>query len=139
MPALDPADALQVGVYGLLTSDATLVAMAGVFDGPPEGVAYPYVVIGEMTSTPEGVHGVEGRETVVTVHTWARSRGMKAVNDVGARVVRLLHHRHADLNTRVSGHRVWRVSHEFAHALDDPEPELRHRVDRFRVWTSQEA
>lgn len=139
MTALDPADAIQVGVYGLLTGDATLAAMAGVYDGAPEQASLPYVVIGEMTSIPAGVHGVEGRETVVVTHTWAKAHGMKPVNDIASRVVRLLQHGHAALDTKVTGHKVWMVSHEFAHTLDDPEPGLRHRVDRFRVWTSQEG
>lgn len=139
MSAIDPADALQVGLYSVLSADSTLTGLASVYDGVPEGSSPPYVVIGQMTSTPGGVHGVEGRETVVTLHSWAVAKGFKPVNVIGARLVRLLHHGEAALDLATSGHVVWMVRHEFAQTLDDPEPGLRHRVDQFRVWTSQEG
>lgn len=139
MAALDPADALQVGVYTVLSGDATLASLATVHDGVPEGVAPPYVVIGEMMSTPDGVHSREGRQTVATVHSWTRSEGMATANAIGGRVVALLQHRHAALDLVVPGHKVWMVGHEYAQTLDDPEPGIRHRVDRFRIWTTQES
>lgn len=139
MPARDPADALQAGLYALLGGDATLTTLASVYDGVPEGSEPPYVVIGDMISTPDGVQGLEGRQTAVTLHTWVRSEGMAPANAIGARLVALLPHRHVALNALVAGHKVWRVAHEFAQTLDDPEPGIRHRVDRFRVWTIQES
>ena len=137
MAASDPADALQAGVYALLSADATLTALAGVYDGVPETAEPAWVIIGEMTSLPDGVHGTEGRQTSATIHSWTRSDGFKPTNEIGARVVALLWHQHAALDAAVAGHKVWRVDHEFAQTLDDPEPHLRHRVDRFRIWTSQ--
>ncbi len=139
MAAVDPADALQEGLYELLSGDATLAGLASVYDGVPEAAEPAWVVIGEMVATPDGVHGLEGRETAATLHTWTRAHSFAPANAIGARLVALLWHRHADLDALVTGHRVWRVEHEFAQTLVDPEPDLRHRVDRFRIWTSQEA
>lgn len=137
--ANDPADALQVGLYGLLSGDATLAALADVYDGVPEDVEPPYVVIGEMTSLPDGSHGGTGRQTSATLHTWTRAESHRPGNQIGARVVALLTHQPAALDAHVTGHEVWRVAHEFAQTLVDPTPGIRHRVDRFRIWTTQEA
>lgn len=140
MAAVDPADAVQAGVFALLNGDAALKALvSGVYDGVPEANEPPYVVIGEMTSIPDGVQGIEGRQTSAAVHSWSRSEGFKTVNSIGGRVVALLTHRHAALGALVAGHVVWRVEHEFGQTLDDPEPGIRHRIDRFRIWTAQEA
>jgi hypothetical protein len=141
--AVDPADALQVGVYELLSGDSTLAALVvgGPYDGVPEDVELAdgdgYVVIGEMTSTPDGVHGKEGRQTAATLHTWTRAESHRPGNQIGARVVALLWHQAAALDAHVAGHTVWRVEHEFSQTLVDPEPGIRHRIDRFRVWTRE--
>lgn len=140
MAAVDPADAIQLGLYARLSGDATLISMVnGVFDEVPEGVELPYVTVGEAISQPDGVHGREGRQTVVTIHTWTRAESHAPGNMVAARVVWLLWHRHVELDALVAGHRVWRVAHEFHQSLRDPEPHVRHRVDRFRIYTSQEG
>lgn len=138
MSASDPADALQVGLYDLLTGDATLSALADVYDDVPEDVEPAYVVIGDMLSTPDGAHGSHGRQTVAVLHTWTRAQSHRPGNAIGARLVALLERRHADLDPLVDGHSVWMVEHEFAQNLRDPEPGIRHRIDRFRVWTRQE-
>lgn len=138
MSAIDPADALQAGVYALLNGDATLGALVtGIYDGVPEDVEPDYVVLGEVASNPDGTHGGEGYETEATLHSWTRAESFKTANTIGGRLVALLWHRHADLDALVEGHRVWRVEHEGAHTLVDPQPGIRHRVDRFRVWSSQ--
>lgn len=140
-PAVDPTDALQVGVYALLSSDTELDGLVtGVYDGAArEGAELDYVVIGAMTSSREGSHGGEGRQTLAMLHTWTRSEGFKSANDIGARLVALLWHRHAELDAQVDGHTVWRVEHEFSQTMVDAQPGIRHRVDHFRIWTSQEA
>lgn len=137
MAASDPADALQAGIYTLLSGDVTLSALANVYDGVPETAEPAWVVIGEAISTPDGVHGTEGRQTSATIHSWTRGDGFSPVNAIGARIVALLWHQHADLDPLVAGHKVWKVDHEFSQTMGDPEPHVRHRVDRFRIWTSQ--
>lgn len=140
MSATDPADALQAGVYELLSSDATLTGLVtGVYDGVPEDEELDYVVLGTMTSSPSGDHDAEGRETVLDIDSWTRAEGFKTANTIGARIVALLWHRNAELDAVTDGHRVWRVEHEFAQTLRDIEPGVRRRVDRFRVWTKEDA
>jgi hypothetical protein len=136
--AADPCDAVQLGLYTLLTGDPGLSSLInGVFDSVREDVELDYLVIGEVTSTPDGVHGVEGRQVVAVMHTWTRAESHAPGNAIASRVVGLLWHRHAELDAVVAGHRVWRVDHEFSQSVTDPEPHVRHRVDRFRIFTSQ--
>lgn len=138
MATIDPADALQVGIYARLSSDATLVGMVtGFYDGVPESAAFPYVTIGEVTATVDGTHSAPGRAMVATLHTWTRAQSHRPGNQIGARIVALLDHLHFDLDPLVTGHKVWRIVHEFSQTLIDPEPGIRHRVDRFRIFTSQ--
>lgn len=140
MSATDPADAIQAGIFALLDGDTALDGLTtGIYDGVPEDAEPDYVVIGEATSVGDGTHSGEGRETSAVLHTWTRSDGFKTANAIGARIVALLWHRHAELDAQVAGHKVWRVDHEFSQTMDDPEPRIRHRVDRFRIWSSQEA
>lgn len=140
MSYVDPADALQVGLYMLLSGDATLDALiTGVYDHVPEDAEPPYVVIGEMLASPDGAHGSYGRQTSCSVHTWTRAQSHRPGNAIGARIAALLSRREEALDPHVGGHIVWMVEHEFSQALIDPEPGIRHRVDRFRIWTRQEA
>lgn len=136
----DPADALQVGLYELLNGDATLGDLADVYDDVPEGALMPYVVVGEITSVEDSAHGAPGRATDATLHTWTDALSFRPGNQIAARVVALLAKQHAALDAAVDGHVVWRVDHEFGQTLRDPDdPNVRHRVDRFRIWTRQEA
>lgn len=139
----DPSDALQVGIYELLSGDATLGALIlGVFDGVPEDTDLSdgdgYIVVGELMAIPDGTHDGPGRQTSATVHTWTRAESHRPGNAIGARAAALLDYQQDALDAVVAGHKVWRIVHEFTQTLDDPEPGIRHRVDRFRVWTSQD-
>lgn len=140
MSYVDPADALQVGLFQLLDGDLTLGALiAGVYDSVPEDAEPDYVVIGEMLATPDGAHGSHGRQTSCVIHTWTRAQSHRPGNAIGARIAALLSRREEDLDPLVTGHTVWMVEHEFSQTLTDPEPGIRHRVDRFRIRTRQEA
>jgi hypothetical protein len=133
---VDPADALQVGVYQLLTGADI---GADVYDNVPEDASAPYVEIGEMVATEDSAHGNPGRQTVCVLHTWTRARSHRPGNQIGAAVVEALARQEATLDPLVDGHIVWQVEHEFSQTLKDPEPGVRHRVDRFRIRTRQEV
>lgn len=141
-PTIDPVQAVQVGIRAVLLDDAALTAIIGsrsVWDEPPEDEQMPYVHIGESTSIPDGVHTGQGRQVAATLHSWARARSAQAVNEIGVRLVALLDHQHAALDAATSGVTVWMVRHEFSQTLRDPDREIRHRIDRFRIWTTQEV
>lgn len=138
--AIDPADAVQAGLFSLLSGDAQLDGLVtGIFDEVPEDQALDYVVIRDILSTPDNTHGRHGRQITATLHTWTQARSNRPGNTVGARLVALLTRQHADLDAVVDGHTVYMVKHEFHQNMTDPQPGIRHRVDRFRIFTTQEG
>lgn len=137
--ATDPAWAVQVGLRSLLKSDDELSGLiVDVYDEPPETVDGDYVTVNDLMSTPDAAHGRHGRQVVATLHTWTQARSNGPGNQIAARLVALLTRQAADLDAHVDGHRVWMVTHEFHQSLRDPNPGVRHRVDRFRIRTAQE-
>lgn len=137
---IDPVDAVQIGIRAVLLAVPALVAIIGpqgVWDEPPEDEPFPYVHIGEATSIPDGTHSGQGRQVVPTLHSWARARSARAVNQIGALVVAALDLQEATLDAATSGVTVWMLRHEFSQTLRDPNREIRHRIDRFRIYTSQ--
>ena len=141
-PTIDPVQAVQIGQRALLLSDAILTGIIGarsVWDEPPEDEEMPYVHIGEATSIPYGTHGGQGRQVASTLHSWAKARSAASVNSIGERLVYLLDHQHAALDAVTSGVTVWMVRHEFSQTLRDPDRTIRHRMDRFRIYTTQEV
>jgi hypothetical protein len=139
---IDPLDLVQVGMRALLLATPALTAIigtSGVWDEPPEDGPFPYVHIGEATSIIDGTHGGQGRQVVETLHSWARAHSARPVNQLGALLVATLDLQHAALDAVTSGVTVWMLRHEFSQTLRDPDPKIRHRIDRFRIWTSQEV
>jgi hypothetical protein len=140
--AQDPSLPLLRGLYALLSGDAELTGLdgfVGVFNGPPEHVKGDYVVVGTRVQTvPDDVHGRHGRQNIVQLDTWTTSRSSIPGDTIGARLVALLTRRQDDLDPLVDGHRVTMIVWEFSQSLDDPDREVRHRTDRFRIRTSQE-
>lgn len=139
---IDPVQAVQVGIRAVLLADDTLTDIIGersVWDEPPEDERMPYVHIGEATSIIDGTHGGQGRQVTETVHSWAKARSASAVNEIGERLVALLDMQEATLDAATPGVTVWMVRHEFSQTLRDPNREIRHRIDRFRIYTSQEV
>ena len=140
-PTVDPLDAVQVGIRTLLLARPTLTAIigpSGVHDEPPEDGGFPYVHIGEATSIPSGTHGGQGRQVAATLHSWAKARSARSVNSIGEELVAALDLQESALNAVTSGVTVWMSRHEFSQTLRDPDREIRHRIDRFRIWTTQE-
>lgn len=137
--AVDPLTPVQAGLVALLSGDATLAGLSvGVFDEPPESVDMPYVTVRDLVSIPDNTHGRHGRQVTATLHTWTRARSNKPGNEIGARLVALLARQDRALDAVVVGHTVYMVVHEFQQNLTDPEPNIRHRVDRFRIFTTQQ-
>lgn len=140
MTVADPSRPLQAGLYALLSGDAELTALAGVYDEVPEDVAGDYVVLGpRKSSIPDDVHGGHGRQNVITIDTWTRARSSIPGDIIGARIVELLAHGQEALDALVVGHTVWMARWESSQSVDDPERELRRRTDQFRISTAQEV
>ncbi|MFD6691108.1 DUF3168 domain-containing protein [Streptomyces bacillaris] len=132
-----PAPAIQRAIYTVLTGDTELMNLAtgGVHDFVPEPAPHPYITVGEAIETPDNTHSGFGRQTVVTLHIWTRSRGHAPGLAILARVVGLLDHQ----PLAIEGQDHIATNYEFMQTLIDPAPpgDIRHIVLRLRVRTDQ--
>lgn len=140
MTTVDAATAWQSGVYARLTGDAPFMTLVtGVFDRVKETAARPYVTIGDLVAVPDNVYGRAGFQITHTLHTWTTAGSNGPGNAIAAAHLALLDKQHEALDTLVAGHRVWKIRHDLARSLGDPDPTVRHRVDRYVINTTQEA
>lgn len=146
MTTLDPTEAVQVGLWSLLRSDpAIMQTVRDVLDEMPEQTArdYPFVVVPELSSSPDGTHDDPARVCRARIHTYARgdvrARNSRPENTVGARIVALLDHGHRNLDPHVTGHNIWMVRHIETRKVPDGDRSVRHRLDVVDIWTSQKG
>jgi hypothetical protein len=114
-------------------------AVPAVIDEVPEGQRFPYVRVGEHLSIPDNDLTSFGRQVTVTLHVWTKAGSMGPGQAIADVVVGLLDHQDRALTALLTpyGFRCVRIDHQFAQALDDPDPAIRHHVVRFRVEISQ--
>lgn len=145
-----PENPLQRVIVARLRGSATLAGklatargvtpvVPAVLDEVREGQAYPYVRVGDHLSTLSGDLTSFGRQVTETLHVWTKAGSMGPGQDIADIVVGLLDRQHEALTAllRPLGHRVVSCRYEYGQALDDPDPEIRHHVLRFRVDTVQ--
>ena len=92
---------LQKSLYAALTADAALSAMiTGVFDKVPEGTAYPYVTLGNMTIRQNSTKTTHSLAIQATLSVFSRAAGRKEAAAIMDRIHTLLH----QASLSVTGH-----------------------------------
>lgn len=144
MVTIDPAMAVQNGLRDLFLSDSEIQQyITGVLDEVPDAAArqYPFIVIPDLMSVPDGTHDDPGRRVTARIQTLARGdvtdQNASLHNLIGARIVALLDHGHATLNPFVTGSTVWMIHHLESRKMPDADRTVRRRMDRVDIWTSQ--
>lgn len=122
-------DAVLAAVYARLDGDATLTAMAPVWDEVPTPLAYPYVQIGESTAVKDATFEADGRNVVCTIHVWSQYAGSKETSAIMARIGDLLD----EYNLSVSGCVVESCEVEQSQVIRDVDGRTRHGVMQLRV------
>ncbi len=120
---------IQVAILDRLSP--TLTAL----DEVPKKTAYPYVVVGEATSTPRGANDRFGARTTITLHVWSAYHGWGEALGIVDDLMLLLDHQPLP----ISGHSTVAVRHEQTATMRDPDPDLRHAVVRFSIETEHPA
>lgn len=130
-----PAWPIQTAVYSRLSGDTTLVTTLGaqVYDKVPDSAAFPYVVIGDDTETPNDTMGKTGRDTTLTIHTWSQYPGKKQTKEIQDRVDELLDR----WTPTVAGWSATQMLQEFRESFMDPDGVTRHGVSRYRIHTHE--
>ena len=126
---------LQQAVFGALSADSGITALLGnpprIYDHTPPATAFPYLVLGEATSTPFDAKTENGMEQTLTLHTWSRARGLKETKQVMAAVTNALD----DQALSLSGHTLLSLRVEFGTTSLENDGLTRHGVQRFRAIT----
>tara|TARA_R110001592_G_scaffold335837_1_gene620845 strand:+ start:526 stop:1263 length:738 start_codon:yes stop_codon:yes gene_type:complete len=117
------------GMNGIIQVNAYSGSNVSVFDDVPEDTSYPYVVIGEETTSNNGTKTKDGLEHTLTIHAWSQYRGRREIKEIMQSVYENLH------NTAISviGASLVNIRQEFSTTLAETDGITRHGVMRFRV------
>jgi len=118
---------------GKLTSCTVFDTAPFLPEGAPS-TSFPYCVIGNDTTEPWDTDDTLGTQISLTLHFWSRAKGMKQVKALMDQAYGLLH-RAALAKT---GYSVIDCLFEFGEAMNDPDGQTKHGVQRYRL-TIREA
>ena len=118
---------------GKLTSCTVFDTAPFLPEGAPS-TSFPYCVIGNDTTEPWDTDDTLGTQISLTLHFWSRAKGMKQVKALMDQAYGLLH-RAALTKT---GYSVIDCLFEFGEAMNDPDGQTKHGVQRYRL-TIREA
>lgn len=102
-----------------------------VVEDVPSNQKYPYVHLGERSTTKHGGKGEPGEDSIIDVHTWSRRGGLAEVEELQAAMFDALegHTPALDGFTSISFERI------SSRAFMDADGITGHGVDRWRVCT----
>lgn len=125
--------ALQKAVHSALAADAGLAAIVGanVYDDVPQGTAFPYVVIGDVTTRDWSTQTQAGHEHIVVIHAWSKQRGRREVQMIIERIDAVLD----DAALTLEDHQLINLRVVFWTALRDLDGASYHGVVRLRAVT----
>lgn len=127
---------LQTAVMATLRAALATAGPGGsavpVLDDVPQGQAYPYVAVGDMTVADASDKTEDGEDHSITLHVWSRYAGRKEVKGLLADIKSALH----DQALSVTGHDLVMLRFEFANDFLDPDGKTRHGVIRFGAMTN---
>ena len=126
----------HLAIYNRLTADPALNDdITGVYDHVPEGTAFPYITIGDVTVTPAGAHDRFGARSTVTLHAWSTFLGRQEITTLVGHLMRLFDHQPLSID----GHATVVVAHEQTVTLRETDPDIRHAAVRFSLTTELQA
>lgn len=141
MPTQSEYQTLQGAIYTLLRQDTTIISLTGadprsgqsayarVFDEPPEGTLFPYILIGDFDEVPWNKFSKKGRDARCTIHIWSDKAGMLEVENIQTAIA-------TAMDNNLSGISVNGYSTEMVNLLRDEtrrEGLLRHGVSEYRI------
>ncbi len=100
-----PSWALQKAIYERLTGDAPLMGQLagdGIYDIPPRSAAFPYLVLGPITTREPVIPVEDGTEHRLQMTVWSRVEGKKEALEISEAIEALLH----DADLALDGHQL---------------------------------
>ena len=99
-----------------------------VYDAHPQDVAYPYIMMGEMTDTDWSAKGEPGQEVFSTIHIWSQYKGRKEAEEMYDAVLQALTRAELDLAPDFNAFGYF----DGSNIITDLDGVTRHRILRFR-------
>jgi hypothetical protein len=125
--------ALQQAIFATLCSSDEIKDVVGdpprVFDAPPRGTAFPYVVIGDDAQSDWSTATEDGSEHAIVIHIWSRADGHKEAKLVADAVRDALD----GAELAVTGQALIGIRHLETAFTRESDGETIHAVLRFRA------
>jgi len=125
---------LQQAVYGALSGNAPLAALLGgprVYDEVPHAAAYPFVTMGQTSSSDFGTATEDGEEHILSLHVWSAAGGRGEAQVLMGAVRDILHNAALTL----SGHTLVNLRQQFADIRREADGITIHGLVRYRAVT----
>jgi hypothetical protein len=101
-------------------------------EGQPRAI-FPYVTIGESTSSSVETDSYVGKNVTVILHIWSRAEGQKEVKTLVGAIYSLLHRINVPDDTYYVRD-CWQI---FGTTMLDPDRRTRHGVMQFRITMTE--
>ena len=125
---------LQQAVYGALSGNAPLAALLGgprVYDEVPHAAAYPFVTMGQTSSSDFGTATEDGEEHILSLHIWSAAGGRGEAQVLMGAIRDILHNAALTL----SGHTLVNLRQQFADIRREADGITIHGLVRYRAVT----
>ena len=127
---------VQAAVFSRLAAASSLTAVLAdgadsVFDHVPQGSAFPYIVLGEISAQSFETQGGGGYDITLAVHSYSKGLGMKEVRGIMAAVFAQLH----EASFAVTGQTLVQCRLASAETRLEADGLTRHGLQHFRIIT----
>jgi hypothetical protein len=130
----NPGWDLQKAAYDALAADAALLTLLGeasIYDHPPQGASFPYVMLDQTLVTDWSTGTERGAEHMLMLHVWSRYRGKHEVYEIADAI----RDRLDEASLTLGENRLINLRHQFSDLKRDEDGETYHAVLRFRAIT----
>ena len=125
---------LQEAIYNALLADAGLINLLGgpkVYDLVPRQTKPPYITIGITEVTDWSTTTEEGREHLLTLHSWTVNQGRKQADEIETTIISVI----KAASLLMPDHLLVNLAYEQSEIRRDPDGETLHGIIRYRVVT----
>lgn len=125
---------LQQALYQVLSADADLTNLLGgakIFDHVPQRTNPPYITIGMTLEREWNTSTEEGREHIITLHSWTENRGRKLAQEIIIAIEQAIR----SASFIMTNHSLVNQVFEFNEIRRDPDGETIHGITRYRMVT----
>jgi Protein of unknown function (DUF3168) len=125
---------LQQAVYAALASNAALTTFLGgarIYDEVPHAAAYPFVTMGQTSSTDWGTGTEDGEEHIMTLHVWSSYGGRSEAQTIMGALRDTLH----TARLTLTGHSLINFRQQFSDIRRETDGMTIHGLIRYRATT----